>query len=97
MLLIERYIPDGQENAISQKQLAAVLQCSLRDVRLMVEQARRQGVPICSSCDGVHGGYFMPQSKAEAKNYIFMQNHRIESALAVRQAVVDALEGLPDV
>lgn len=97
MLIIERYIPDGQQNAISQRQLAAVLQCSLRDVRLMVEQARRQGVPICSSCDAINGGYYMPQNKAEAKVYIFMQNHRIESALAARQAVIDTLEKLPDV
>lgn len=96
MLLIERYIPDGQQNAISQRQLANVLQCSLREARLMVEQARRQGVPICSSCDAINGGYYMPQTKAEAKSYIFFQNHRIESALAARQAVVDALEGLPE-
>lgn len=94
---IEQFIPNGASHAISQKRLAYILQCSLRDVRLMVEQARRRGVPICSSCDGTHGGYFMPLSQAEAKGYIFMQNHRIESALAARQAVVDALEGLPDV
>lgn len=93
---IEQYIPDGQQNAISQKQLAAVLRCSLRDVRLMVEVARRQGVPICSSCDGGHGGYYMPLTKPEARAYIQMQSSRIQSALAARQAAIDALAYLPD-
>lgn len=93
---IEQFIPDGAESAISEATLASTLNISRREVRLMVEMARRQGVPICSSCDGVHGGYFMPQSKAEARVYIRMQEHRIASATACLKAVSDAIDNLPE-
>lgn len=94
---IVEFIPYGFENAVSQKQLADATNMSLREVRLAVENARNHKAPICSSCDGERGGYFMPTNKHEANLYIRMQQHRIESAQAALNPVVAILDTLPDV
>lgn len=93
---IIEFIPDGFENAVSMKHLANATNMSLRDVRMAIENARNQGAPICSSCDGVGGGYYMPTCKSEANVYIRMQQHRIESARAALKPVFDILDTLQE-
>lgn len=95
-LSIVDVIPQGLNNAVPQKALANRLNCSMRDVRHRIEDARRHGAPICSSCDGSGGGYYMPLSRREAELYIRMQRHRIRSARRALDAVVRALPNLPD-
>lgn len=93
---ITTFIPNGFENAVSMKHLAAATNLSLRDVRMAIENARNQGAPICSSCDGENGGYYMPTTKQEAERYIRMQEHRIASAKAAVTPVTNILNTLPD-
>ncbi len=94
---IVNFIPDGFENAVSQKRLAAATNMSQREVRLAVDNARNQGTPICSSCDAEYGGYYMPVNKYEAQMYIHMQESRIASAKAALKPVMDILDTLPDI
>lgn len=96
MLRIERFIPAGEAGAISEKTLATVLNVTRRDVRMLVENARREGVPICSTCNPMHGGYYLPLTKREARVYIRMQEHRIASAKACLKAVSDVIDNLPE-
>ena len=52
----------GAGNAISRRDLMALTGLSDRDLRLMIEAERRQGIPILS--DNIHG-YFLPVDSAE--------------------------------
>lgn len=46
------FIPNGKENAISNKQLACRMNVDTRTVRKLVEEARQRGNPICSGDEG---------------------------------------------
>ncbi len=56
-------IPDGMNNAISQRRIATLLHCEERDVRSHVQNARHDGIPICS----IPGqkGYYMSDNPVE--------------------------------
>lgn len=84
---IADYIPYGAKYAVSQETLAQILDTDKRQVRLYIEQARRQGVPICSGNEG----YFLPLTPAEALPYIIAQKRRILTAVTVVQAVENYL------
>lgn len=84
---ILRFIPRGQKNAVSMKQLAILTGWKLREVRRAIFQARCDGALICSSCDKYASGYFRPETAAEVRAYKAMQESRIRSAAkAVRSA-----------
>lgn len=85
---IKDFIPYGAKYAISQETLAQILDTDKRQVRLYIEQARRQGVPICSGNEG----YFLPLTPAEALPYIIAQKRRILTSITVLQAVENHLK-----
>ncbi|HOO05674.1 MAG TPA: hypothetical protein PLH83_04145 [Ruminococcus sp.] len=81
------FLPCGHENAIKMAELAVLLSCSQREVRALINAARREGAVICSTCDSTTGGFFLPSSVDEIKRYVAFQQHRISSAKeAVRSA-----------
>lgn len=64
----------GADNAISGKNLLAVLRTSgryidQRRMRLAISSLRRKGNLICSA-PGIHGGYYMPASEAEFIDFL---------------------------
>jgi hypothetical protein len=63
-------IPTGKSNAISRKDLASKLKCSDRKARIQIHEARKQ-YPIASNLNT--GGYYLPETKEEAKEFIDMQ------------------------
>ena len=81
------YIPVGEENAISQKELSVILNCSKREARAMIYEARCKGAVICSSPDSSNGGYYLPKDNQEIERFIMFQKHRISSTNeAIRSA-----------
>lgn len=78
---IMKFIPYGIENAISQEELAIRMKCDKRTVRALIFNARRMGMPICSTCKGIAGGYYLPLSADEAIPYIKMQLNRLDSTM----------------
>ncbi|MDE5754217.1 MAG: hypothetical protein K2J71_00585 [Oscillospiraceae bacterium] len=96
VLNITDFIPDGLDNAVSQKQLCDMTHMNDREVRQAIETARRQGAPICSSCHPDSSGYYMPKTKHEATIYLTMQQHRINSAIQAMKPVQDAFPYLSD-
>ena len=84
------FIPYGKKNAISNGELAILLNTDKRTARKIVHQARVKGANICSSCEGgPTAGYYIPLSDEEAKPYQKMQRSRIESALAALKPTED--------
>ena len=53
---IERFIPEGKENAVSREVLATRLGLPDRTVRKLIEEARYRGEMICNDGDGE--GYY---------------------------------------
>ena len=88
-------IPTGRENAVSMKDLAALMNISERGLRLLVQQAREQGAAICSDWDN-NGGYYMPADEYEAMSYLRQQKARIHSARAALNGVIMYLRGGAD-
>lgn len=56
---IMQFIPQGEANAISRRDLAAATGLSDRGMRECIEQARHNGEIICAA---THGGYFRPDT-----------------------------------
>ena len=54
---IERFIPEGKENAISREVLATRLGLTDRQTRKLIEEARDRGELICNDGDGE--GYYL--------------------------------------
>lgn len=57
----------GEENAISRKHLMALTGYKDRELRLLIEAERRQGLPILSNCIG---GYYLPASEEERQRCV---------------------------
>lgn len=86
-------LPVGKENAVSQKQLAAVLGVSERHLRKIIETERQNGKVICSSSDADENGYFLPANVEEAREFCVTMEKRAKTTLrclkATRQWIKD--------
>lgn len=70
---ILEYIPYGKEKAITGRELAGMLNMSLRDVRRAIADARKE-TPIINLQDG--NGYYRTDEKEELYRYILQENAR---------------------
>ena len=86
------YIPDGRENAISQEQLSAILDCKKTYLRALIQNARIDGIPICS----VPGdcGYFLSNDPNEVLACYRMFKHRNKSTLRILKTIRKHLRSL---
>lgn len=71
-------VPTGQEGALPMHDLAIIHGLSARQMRLAVENARRDGVLICSS----DRGYFMPETIFELQEYARRTSARLRTGRA---------------
>lgn len=74
----------GAGNAISRRDLMALTGLSDRDLRLMIEAERRQGIPILS--DNIHG-YFLPVDSAERDRCVRSLRRRAKEIEATAAAI----------
>jgi biotin operon repressor len=66
-------IGKGEDNAITQREITAMLGIGARETRLILERLRKSGVVICSSD---HGRFF-PENIKELRAYI----NRVQSGV----------------
>ena len=59
-------IGKGEDNAITQREITAILGIGARETRLILERLRKSGVVICSSD---HGRFF-PETIEELEHYL---------------------------
>ena len=79
MFNIVDFLPVGEENAMTMTELANMMNCSKREARALIYEARCKGAVICSSPDGIKGGYFLPKNNDEIKRFIMFSEHRINA------------------
>lgn len=59
----------GKQNALTAKEIANLLGIDERAVTRQIRKEREQGYLICSSKD-LNGGFFLPENKAEAEEFV---------------------------
>ena len=64
----------GRENAITARQLAALLDCTERTIRLLTREARREGHPIATGDEG----YYWASNEDEFYHIIAQMRSRAE-------------------
>lgn len=89
--MIHELLAEGAANARSGKELAAVLNCSIRDVSLAVERERRNGQPICAAT-GVIPGYYLASSPDELRDYCNRLHHRAAEMYKTRGALLKLIK-----
>lgn len=86
-------LPEGQENAISRRDLIALTGMSDRALRKAIASERRAGALILSSVEYGSSGYFRPSqgNAGELRRYIASMTSRGRETFAVLKAAKAAL------
>lgn len=85
----------GRENARSARELSEKLGIDRRGISSLIEQERRQGRPICATCNSKTPGYFIPASRDEMEQYCTKLRHRAGEIFKTRAACLKTLDNLP--
>lgn len=81
---IAAFLSHGQENAIPRRELEKLTGMDGRTVRLMIEQERRGGTPICT--DNLTG-YYLPATQEERTACIRSMRHRAGEIMRTARAI----------
>lgn len=95
-MLISDYMHKGAENPQTAKELCTMLQIDKRALTAAIERERRQGSPICASCDGQNPGYYLAVDKKEMQDYCKKLHHRAAEIYKTRKACLSTLDSLPE-
>lgn len=93
---VSDYLQEGEQNAQSAKELCALLNMDKRALTAAIEKERREGSPICASCNGSNPGYFIASNKEEMQAYCQSLHHRAAEIHATRQACLNTIDKLPE-
>ncbi len=89
---VTAYLPIGASNAISGKELAAIL--GYKTLRLLSRQIQRErlsGAPICAAVSGDSRGYYLASSPDELSAYLKALDRRLREVRRTRDACGDTL------
>lgn len=85
---IEALLGRGQEAALSQAELERITGLPRRTIRRMIEEERRNLIPILSD----DSGYYMPKYISEAAYFVTSMRRRANEILNTAQCVEKAIE-----
>ena len=86
-LRISDLLLTGAENAVSRRDLMALTGLPDRELRLKIEEERRQGIPILSNCVS---GYYLPGDQAERDRCVRSLRSRAAEIMATAAAIEQA-------
>ena len=84
---ISAFLSHGQENAIPRRELEKLTGMDGRTVRLMIEQERRGGTPICTNN---LTGYYLPATEEERTACVRSMRHRAGGIMKTARAIEQA-------
>lgn len=93
--MVHELLSEGRDNARTGRELAQVLNCSIRDLTEQIERERRQGQPICAA-SGENPGYYLAADAEELENYCDRLKGRAIELFKTRQALVRVLQGIAE-
>ena len=94
--MIHELLMTGADNPTTGRELAAMLNCDIRNVTEAVEQERRAGQPICATTSGNHKGYFLAADRDELQTYCTRLHKRAGELHKTRRFLLKALEQMPE-
>ena len=77
----------GRENAVPLRHLKKLMETDGRTVRLMIQQERLSGMPICA--DNLTG-YYLPANEAEKAAFVRSMRHRAGEIMNTAKAIEQA-------
>ena len=80
----------GRENAVPLRHLKKLMETDGRTVRLMIQQERLSGMPICA--DNLTG-YYLPASDEERTAFVRSMRHRAAEIMRTAEAIERAAKG----
>lgn len=92
--MVFEVLQEGRENAMTGKEICALLHIKPRDLTIAITKERREGKPICASC-GEYAGYFIAANRAEMERYCKGLYHRAGEIFKTRRACLNTIENLP--
>ena len=93
---ITDYLHTGPENAQTAKELCDLLRLDTRELTAAIERERREGSPICASCNSSKPGYYLASTKGEMQSYCDSLRHRAGEIHATRRACLKTIDKLPE-
>lgn len=93
--MIYELLNHGAAQALTGKQLGKLLHMTQREVSQAVERERRQGKPICATCNAIKPGYYIPETQEEMQQYCDRLRHRGGEIFATRAACLRSMNTLP--
>ena len=81
---IAAFLNHGQENAIPRRELEKLTGMDGRTVRLMIQQERLSGMPICA--DNLTG-YYLPATEEERTTCVRSMRHRAGEIMRTARAI----------
>lgn len=81
---ISDYLSHGQQSAVPLRHLQALTNFDGRTIRRMIEQERRDGIPILSDNKS---GYYLAADPAEAQQFTRSMRHRAGEILRTTRAI----------
>lgn len=89
--MIHELLDYGRDNARTGRDLAALLNCNIRDITAQIEKERRDGHAICAAT-GDRPGYYLAADAAELQDYCDRLKGRAIEVFKTRQALVKTLQ-----
>lgn len=74
--LLVDFLPTERENAVNQSELSDYLSLSKRNVRQLVQQARHEGYPICST---PYDGYWLSSDANDISSTIAILRSQVNT------------------
>ena len=93
--MIYEMLSRGENNARTARELAQLTGIDRRAVSLLVERERREGRPICASCDSKQPGYYIAADREEMARYCDSLRHREREIAKTRRACARTMDTLP--
>ena len=94
--MISERLQTGKENAMTGRELAAQLHCSIRVITAQIEKERREGQPICATACGKNPGYYLAETQEDIALYCAAIKRRAVELFKTRQALISVLKQLPE-
>ena len=90
--MVEDFLREGKENAIPSKQLADLAGCKIvRELQEIIAEERAAGAVILSTAQN-GGGYFLPESASEVKEFVRTLESRGKNTLAALKSARNYLK-----
>ena len=81
---VSDFLSHGRENAVPLRHLKKVMEADGRTVRLMIQQERLSGMPICA--DNLTG-YYLPATEEEKSACVRSMRHRAGEIMRTARAI----------